>query len=146
MKFSLKNGRMPILTTKKMAWKRVCENCSGLFTEAPIIRSQRPERSYMGFELTREFLDKRGYPNTTTEILDMYGFQWRHYGAKYWVQIQLRKRRDRPTAKHNRFVKEQKHGRRGGYLWLRGTRMSWIIWRYTRATYCVSSTFRTETN
>jgi thymidylate synthase len=24
----------------------------------------------MGFELHREFLDKRGYPNTTTEILD----------------------------------------------------------------------------
>jgi thymidylate synthase len=38
MKFSLKNGRMPILTTTKKWLENVCENCSGLFTEAPIIR------------------------------------------------------------------------------------------------------------
>jgi hypothetical protein len=92
-----------------MAGKRVCENCSGLFTEAPIIRSSTPRTFIYGIWTPREFLDKRGYPNTTTEILDpCTGFNGdigaKYYGCKYNYET-----RDRPTAKHNRFVKEPRN-------------------------------------
>jgi thymidylate synthase len=86
MKFSLKNGRMPILTTKKMAWKTCLRELLWFIhgsTDNTLLNAQNVH--IWDLNSTREFLDKRGLSKYDDgDIGPMYGFQWRHYGAKYY--------------------------------------------------------------
>jgi thymidylate synthase len=87
------NGRMPILTTKKMAWK-TCLRELLWFIHGSTDNTSTPRTFIYGIWTHPRILDKRGYPNTTTEILDpCTGFNG-DIGEILRVQIQLRKRRD----------------------------------------------------
>ncbi len=85
MKYSLANGKMPLLTTKKMAWKSIVEelmwfisgNTNSLTLENKGVNIWRDNTS-------REYLDSIGLTyNSVGDAGPIYGFQWRHFGAKY---------------------------------------------------------------
>ena len=85
MEFNLENGRIPLLTTKKMAWKTVIKELLWFLsgdTSAKTLQNQKV-RIWDG-NSSREYLDSIGL--TDREVGDLgpvYGFQWRHFGAEY---------------------------------------------------------------
>jgi len=85
MRFSLKNGRVPILTTKKMAWKTCFRELQFFLrgqTDTRILE-KRGSRIW-SLNSTRQFLDSRGLHDYPEGMLGpIYGYQWRHYGAPY---------------------------------------------------------------
>lgn len=85
MKFSLANGKIPIITTKKMAWKTCLRELLWFIngsTDNSILNQQNVH--IWDMNSTRDFLDKQGLTNYVDgDIGPMYGFQWRHYGANY---------------------------------------------------------------
>jgi thymidylate synthase len=85
MKFSLKGGYIPILTTKKTAWKTclkellwfISGNTSNKTLKAQNVRIWNDNGS-------RDFLDSRGLTERAEDDLGpVYGFQWRHFDACY---------------------------------------------------------------
>jgi thymidylate synthase len=84
MKFSLRDD-FPLLTTKRVFWKGVVEEL--LFFIKGDTNSKHLEDKGVKIwqpNTSREFLDMRGFNDR--EVGDMgplYGFQWRHCGAKY---------------------------------------------------------------
>lgn len=101
MRFSLKDGTLPLLTTKKVFFRGVVEEL--LF----FIRGDRDSKllEEKGINIwkgntTREFLDNRGLKDYKEgDIGPMYGVQWRNFGGEtnkinysecghpYWLQI-----------------------------------------------------------
>jgi len=85
IRFSLKDGKFPILTTKKTAWKTCLKELLWFIrgeTDAKIL--QRQCVHIWDANTSREFLDSRGlqlYPEGM--IGPSYGYQWRHFGASY---------------------------------------------------------------
>jgi len=85
MRFSLRNGTMPLLTTKRTFWRGVAEELLWFVagsTNANLL-AERDIHIWDG-NGSREFLDGRGL--TQREVGDLgpvYGFQWRHFGAAY---------------------------------------------------------------
>ena len=85
MEFNLKTGKIPLLTTKKMAWKTVIRELLWFLsgdTNAKTLQDQKV-RIWDG-NSSREYLDSIGL--TDREVGDLgpvYGFQWRHFGAEY---------------------------------------------------------------
>lgn len=85
MRFSLKDGVIPLLTTKRVFWRGLAEELlwflSGC-TDGKVLADK-------GVHIwdkngTREFLDGRGlHGNRVGDLGPVYGFQWRHFGAKY---------------------------------------------------------------
>ena len=77
--------RFPLLTTKKIFWKGVVEELLWFIsgsTNANIL-SEKGVKIWNGHS-SREFLDKRGFlEREAGDVGPMYGFQWRHFGAKY---------------------------------------------------------------
>jgi len=84
MRFSLRKS-FPLLTTKRVFWRGVAEELLWFVkgsTNAKLL-SDKGIKIWDG-NGSREFLDKRGL--THREEMDLgpvYGFQWRHFGAKY---------------------------------------------------------------
>jgi dihydrofolate reductase / thymidylate synthase len=85
MRFSLRNGRMPLLTTKRVFWRGVCEELLWFLrgeTDARLLSDK-------GVKIwddngSRAFLDSRGLTeNEVGDLGPVYGFQWRHFGAEY---------------------------------------------------------------
>eukprot|EP00545_Synedropsis_sp_CCMP1620_P002745 CAMPEP_0119005530 /NCGR_PEP_ID=MMETSP1176-20130426/1774_1 /TAXON_ID=265551 /ORGANISM="Synedropsis recta cf, Strain CCMP1620" /LENGTH=483 /DNA_ID=CAMNT_0006957349 /DNA_START=97 /DNA_END=1548 /DNA_ORIENTATION=+ len=85
MRFSLRDGTLPLLTTKRVFWRGVAEellwfvsgNTNGNDLAAKNIHIWEGNGS-------REFLDKRGLTERAVgDLGPVYGFQWRHFGAKY---------------------------------------------------------------
>jgi dihydrofolate reductase/thymidylate synthase len=85
MRFSLKNGRMPLLTTKRTFWRGLAEELLWFIngsTNANLL-AEKGVHIWDG-NGSREFLDSRGLGHL--EVGDLgacYGFQWRHFGATY---------------------------------------------------------------
>jgi len=85
MRFTLKNGTIPILTTKKTAWKTCLKELLWFIrgeTDAKKLQNQGVH--IWDGNTTREFLDSRGlhlYPEGM--IGPSYGYQWRNFGASY---------------------------------------------------------------
>jgi thymidylate synthase len=85
MRFSLKDGKIPILTTKKTAWKTCLKELLWFVrgeTNAKLLQEQGVH--IWDGNSSREFLDSRGlnlYPEGM--IGPGYGFQWRHFGSSY---------------------------------------------------------------
>lgn len=85
MRFSLENGRIPILTTKKTAWKTCLKELLWF------IRGETNNKLLLdqGVHIwdgnsSREFLDSRGLNNyEVNELGPIYGHQWRHFNAKW---------------------------------------------------------------
>jgi len=86
MRFSLKNGRIPILTTKKVAWK-TCLKELLWFISGKTSNNLLKEKDVHIWDgnASREFLESRGLGHYADgELGPIYGHQWRHYNAK-WV-------------------------------------------------------------
>jgi thymidylate synthase len=85
MRFSLQNDTIPILTTKKTAWKSCLKELLWFIrgdTDNKILQNQNVH--IWDGNTTREFLDSRGLQHYREGLIGPgYGFQWRHFNATY---------------------------------------------------------------
>jgi thymidylate synthase len=85
MRFSLKDGKIPILTTKKTAWKTCLKELLWFIrgeTDNKILKKQGVH--IWDANGSREFLDSRGLQLYPEDMLGpIYGYQWRNYNANY---------------------------------------------------------------
>jgi len=85
MHFDLANGTLPLLTTKKVAWKTCLRELLWFIrgqTDNNILRDQNV--SIWNGNASREFLDSRGLvDNREGDLGPVYGHQWRHFNAAY---------------------------------------------------------------
>ena len=85
MRFSLKDGKIPILTTKKTAWKTCLKELLWFIrgqTDNKILKAQGVH--IWDANGSREFLDSRGLNHYEEDMLGpIYGAQWRHFNAEY---------------------------------------------------------------
>jgi dihydrofolate reductase/thymidylate synthase len=85
MRFSLRDGRFPLLTTKRVFWRGVAEELLWFIaghTNANLLQEK-------GIHIwdgngSRKYLDSIGLNHREEmDLGPVYGFQWRHWGAKY---------------------------------------------------------------
>jgi thymidylate synthase len=85
MRFSLKDGKIPILTTKKTAWKTCLKELLWFIrgeTDNRLLKEQGVH--IWDANASREFLDSRGLTLTREDLIGPgYGYQWRYYNANY---------------------------------------------------------------
>jgi thymidylate synthase len=84
MRFDLTNGKIPILTTKKTAWKTCLKELLWFIrgeTDNKLLQDQGVH--IWDGNTTREFLDSRGLSYREGLIGPGYGFQWRNFNASY---------------------------------------------------------------
>ena len=84
MRFDLTNGKIPILTTKKTAWKTCLKELLWFIrgeTDNKLLQDQGVH--IWDGNTTREFLDSRGLNYREGLIGPGYGFQWRNFNASY---------------------------------------------------------------
>jgi dihydrofolate reductase / thymidylate synthase len=90
MRFSLRNGVFPLLTTKKVFWRGVAEELLWFVKGC----TSGKELSDKGIHIwdgngSREFLDSRGlHHREVGDLGPVYGFQWRHFGAEVMLPIE----------------------------------------------------------
>ena len=85
MVFSLDDGKIPLLTTKKVAWK-TCLRELLWFISGSTDNTKLQEQNVRIWNLngTREFLDSRGLQHLEEgDLGPVYGHQWRHFNASY---------------------------------------------------------------
>jgi thymidylate synthase len=86
MRFSLENGKIPILTTKKTAWKTCLKELLWFIrgqTDNKILKEQGVH--IWDANGSREFLDSRGLTNNAIDELGpIYGYQWRSFNKPYY--------------------------------------------------------------
>ena len=84
MRFSLEGGKIPIITTKKTAWKTCLKELLWFIhgeTDNKILKEQ--DVHIWDLNSTREFLDNRGLINyPEDECGPIYGRQWRYFNAE----------------------------------------------------------------
>jgi thymidylate synthase len=85
MKYDLKNNTLPLLTTKKVAWKTCLKELLWFIsgeTNNKLLRLQNVH--IWNDNSTREFLDSRGlFDYEEDELGPIYGHQWRKFNAPY---------------------------------------------------------------
>ena len=85
MYFSLDQGKIPILTTKKVAWKTCLKELLWFIrgdTNNETLKNQNVK--IWNGNASREFLDSVGLTDRKPDDLGpIYGFQWRHFNADY---------------------------------------------------------------
>lgn len=85
MRFNLRDNRFPLLTTKRVFWKGVVEELLWMLrgdTNANNLSAKGVK--IWDANASRDFLDSRGLTQREPgDIGPAYGFQWRHFGAKY---------------------------------------------------------------
>jgi thymidylate synthase len=85
MRFSLANGKIPILTTKKTAWKTCLKELLWFIrgeTDNKLLQAQGVH--IWDGNTSREFLDSRGLKHYREGLIGPgYGFQWRHFNGDY---------------------------------------------------------------
>ena len=84
MKFSLKDGVIPLLTTKKVAWKTCFKELTWFIKGS----TSNKELKDNGVKIwngnaSKEFLESRGLPYEEDDLGPVYGHQWRHFNAEY---------------------------------------------------------------
>lgn len=95
MRFSLADGVIPLLTTKKVFWRGVVEELLWFIHGSTDGRILKVKINFADYEQdkkihiwegngTREYLDSIGLTDyEEDELGPIYGFQWRHFGAEY---------------------------------------------------------------
>ena len=85
MHFSLENNTIPLLTTKKVAWKTCTKELFWFIsgkTDNKILQEQNV--GIWNGNASREYLDNIGlYDRTENDLGPVYGHQWRHFNAPY---------------------------------------------------------------
>lgn len=86
MIFSLANNQIPILTTKKTAWKTCFKELLWFIAGDTDNRHLQNQGVHIwDGNGCREFLDSRGlYDNPEGDLGPVYGHQWRHFNAPYF--------------------------------------------------------------
>lgn len=85
MRFSLRDGVLPLLTTKRTFWRGVAVELLWFISG----RTNAKELSEQGVAIwegnsSRKYLDSIGLPQREEgDLGPVYGFQWRHFGAEY---------------------------------------------------------------
>jgi dihydrofolate reductase/thymidylate synthase len=84
-KYDCSNGKVPLITTKQMAWKTCIKELlwfiSGSTSNKDLVKNNV---SIWTKNSSRKFLDSRGlFCNEEGDLGPVYGFQWRHFGACY---------------------------------------------------------------
>ena len=84
MRFSLQGGKIPILTTKKTAWKTCLKELLWFIrgeTDNKLLQEQGVH--IWDGNSTKEFMESRGLGHYPEGMLGkIYGFQWRHFNAE----------------------------------------------------------------
>ncbi|GAB0097172.1 Thymidylate synthase [Sergentomyia squamirostris] len=85
MRFNLRNDIFPLLTTKRVFWRGVAEELIWFIRGSTNARElQEKNITIWNGNSTREFLDSMGFTEREEgDLGPVYGFQWRHFGAKY---------------------------------------------------------------
>ena len=85
MHFSLEHNKIPIMTTKKVAWKTCLRELLWFIKGDTNNKHLKEKNVHIWNENgSRQFLDGRGLTKFMEDDLGpIYGFQWRHYNAKY---------------------------------------------------------------
>lgn len=84
-RWNLRDGRIPLLTTRRIFWKGVVEELLWMIRGS----TDAKELDTKGVTIwnangSRDFLDKCGLTeNEEGDLGPVYGFQWRHFGAEY---------------------------------------------------------------
>ncbi|KAG7336572.1 thymidylate synthase [Nitzschia inconspicua] len=85
MRFELRHGQLPLLTTKKTFWRGVAEELLWFIsgsTNANLL-AEKNIHIWDG-NGSKEFLESRGLGHREEgDLGPVYGFQWRHFGAEY---------------------------------------------------------------
>ena len=85
MRFSLKDNKIPILTTKRVAWKTCLKELFWFIsgkTDNEILKQDNVK--IWNANASRDFLDSRGLTHLNEDDLGpVYGHQWRHFNATY---------------------------------------------------------------
>ena len=85
MRFDLTNNKMPLLTTKKMAWKTCLRELLWFVngkTSNDILKEQNVK--IWNDNASRDFLNSRNlFHLKEGDLGPVYGHQWRHFNAKY---------------------------------------------------------------
>jgi thymidylate synthase len=86
LRFDLRNGRLPMLTTKKVYFKGVAKELLW-FLKGDCTRTDALVQDNVhiwDLNSTREYLDSRGLTEYAEgELGPVYGYQWRHWGKPY---------------------------------------------------------------
>ncbi|CAI4224956.1 unnamed protein product [Auanema sp. JU1783] len=84
-RYSLRNGVIPLLTTKRVFWKGVLEELLWFIkgeTDAKTLSSKGVK--IWDANGSKDFLNKLGFVDREEgDLGPVYGFQWRHFGAEY---------------------------------------------------------------
>lgn len=85
LKYDCSNGMVPLLTTKKMAWKTVIKELLWFISGDTDNKTLVEQNVHIwDGNASREFLDSRGLTNREEgDLGPVYGFQWRHWGEYY---------------------------------------------------------------
>jgi len=85
MRFSLKDGKIPLLTTKQVAWKTCFRELMWFIRgETDNYKLKQQNVHIWDGNASREFLNSRGLSNYPEGVLGpIYGYQWRHFNAPY---------------------------------------------------------------
>eukprot|EP00658_Telonema_sp_P-2_P040887 TRINITY_DN2923_c0_g1_i3.p1 TRINITY_DN2923_c0_g1~~TRINITY_DN2923_c0_g1_i3.p1 ORF type:complete len:340 (+),score=108.47 TRINITY_DN2923_c0_g1_i3:124-1143(+) len=85
MRFSLRDGVMPLLTTKRTFWRGVAEELLW-FVKGSTNAKELQDKNIRIWDgnSSREYLDSIGLTDREEgDLGPVYGFQWRHFGAEY---------------------------------------------------------------
>lgn len=85
MRFSLRNGYFPLLTTKRVFWRGVAEELLWFIRGSTNAKElQEKDVHIWDGNSSKEFLEKSGFHDREEgDLGPVYGFQWRHFGATY---------------------------------------------------------------
>ena len=84
MYFSLDNQTIPLLTTKKVAWKTCLKELLWFIKGKTDNKLLKDEKCYIwNGNSTKEFLESRGLTYEEDDLGPVYGHQWRFFNAKY---------------------------------------------------------------
>jgi thymidylate synthase len=85
MRFSLQNGQLPLLTTKKVAWKTCFHELCWFIRGSTNNKDLQDKNVHIwDANASRDFLDSRGLTDRPVgDLGPVYGHQWRHFNAPY---------------------------------------------------------------
>ena len=85
MRFSLSDGAMPILTTKKTAWKTCLKELLWFIRGETSVASLHNQNVHIwDGNADKSFLESRNLTHYADgDLGPIYGFQWRHFGAEW---------------------------------------------------------------
>jgi thymidylate synthase len=85
MRFSLEHNKLPLITTKKVAWKTCLRELLWFIKGSTNNKMLKDQNVHIwDANGSREFLDSRNlFSNNEDDLGPIYGFQWRHFNANY---------------------------------------------------------------